>query len=858
MHLFRLTLLIFLLSISGHSFGQFAWQKTYGLPNLGESLDFIYPAAEPGCFWAAGKITSVGHDDVLVVKLDSMGHILWADTLGSAMHNEFLWCFHREPTTGDLYLAGSRANFEGTETRGFLMKLSADGGVAWEIISPMAVHETTGYVSVVGLPDGGATAVLHETPYGRGQLLRLDANGNVLYSEALANSGSVSSFSQMLAALPDGRFYLYRNVGSPSQSTSRAELSLRASDGQVLWTKDIEIPNGEGITTTQNMAADPGDGSAYVLTRQSGNGNIYLTSVDVTGEQDWTVYPLQSRNMLVRLVTDSTVALISDRNIDVRAINDGSRRVLRDFSDGEFYWDRRIRDACFRPAGRGAFVGEAFLNSSYTNYGSYDAYFGYFETETDDMALLRDAYIGTYGPSGDDLWPHVAQAGGSIFLASHFEAPDSLSVDIQLRKVDPVDGAEHWANTFSGPLRDNLGSILAASDGMLLLVSDTRRVTTGMAAEEEVVIRKLDPSDGTVIWEKRVPNPQPYYGPRAAATDDGGVVVVFHGQATDPEGGALAYQYKALRLSAEGDILWQTWIEPTWSSTISTTQRSIEDLIELRDGDFLAVGMEEGRSGLVLRIDGATGSAQAISLLDPESASHVRRVKGAVETAGGDLLLVAPNTSVSPGADSVLLYRLAPDGSIRLRKGLQLADWHEGTRLLQDADGGLFLLISYFYVVSSAPAGLVLRNIDENFETLAETELYDFRWQPNSAAMLTDGSIAIVREATLTNSRDLWLAKTEGLPSVGTAELSMGSFGFIVSPNPIGSGENLQLTFEDRYLGILDVEFIAPDGRRRASFPLEKTAYFQVFELDDLPQGHSFWIRISNGRTSTTRLVVRP
>ncbi|MCO6484751.1 MAG: PQQ-binding-like beta-propeller repeat protein [Saprospiraceae bacterium] len=844
-------LLLIAMIIAGSAHAQIAWQRSYGLPNIDEALQFVYPAEEPGYFWAAGITSSFGQDDWLVVKLDTNGLVVWADTIGDPNQNEYLWSFHREPATGEMWLAGSKTNFSNTITYGTFVKLAADGSQLFDGYTGTSVHETSGYVSVAGMPDGGAVLLLHQQPKGLGQLQRINANGSFVYVENLPNSGTVSNYSQLVAPLSDGRFYFFRNVGSPNDGTAEAQLSLRDTDGTPIWTRSVYVNNGEGITTMRNMAAHATDGFVYVLARQQGNSNTtYLMKYDPWGNQIWSAIPVSSQDARVKIMSDTTVAVIHPRGIDVRDAVTGNKVLQRDFSGNNLYWDHRLYDADFLHDGRGVFVGESLSK------GSRDGYFGFFGTVSDQMALLVEAYVGTIGPDGEDDSPHVAGAGGHLFLASHFATGDTSGIDIQLRRIDPADGAEEWTRTLSAPKQDYVGTMTPASDGTLLLVSDTRRVTYDMPDTEEVVIRKLDPGDGTVMWETRVPNPEGHYLARAVATADGGAVVLYHGDAPDPAGDTLGLQYKALRVSATGNILWQSRIEPTWSSAMVTDQRSVEEVIALQDGHFLAVGMEDERTGLVVGIDGATGESWLLSQLEPEAVNHNRRATSVVETASGDLMIVAPNASGSAGLDSVLLYRLASDGSILLRQSLHLASWHGGTRLLKDGDGHLYLLLSYHHVSEGLPAGLILRRIDENFGTLAETVLYDERWPSASSALLTDGSVAVARTALLTNSRDLLVAKSDGLPTVATRKTEWQG-GFEVSPNPVGAAGSLRVVLESRHVGALQLEMIGPEGRWISERTVEKTAIWQVFEVTDLPPDPWFWIRISDGESSATRLVVR-
>jgi hypothetical protein len=78
-----------------------------------------------------------------------------------------------------------------------------------------------------------------------------------------------------------------------------------------------------------------------------------------------------------------------------------------------------------------------------------------------------------------------------------------------------------------------------------------------------------------------------------------------------------------------------------------------------------------------------------------------------------------------------------------------------------------------------------------------------------------------------------------------------------VSPNPISAGQPLKIFIETDFMGIIKFEIISLDGRMLYVCEKEKTALQQHFEIQDLPQYSHFFIRISENRSSTTRLVLK-
>ncbi len=81
--------------------------------------------------------------------------------------------------------------------------------------------------------------------------------------------------------------------------------------------------------------------------------------------------------------------------------------------------------------------------------------------------------------------------------------------------------------------------------------------------------------------------------------------------------------------------------------------------------------------------------------------------------------------------------------------------------------------------------------------------------------------------------------------------------GFEIFPCPISDGEPLQISLENDFLGKVRIEVLGLDGRVISVFEKGKTAHREVFEISDLPKAGPFFVRVSDGRTSSARLVLK-
>jgi len=90
----------------------------------------------------------------------------------------------------------------------------------------------------------------------------------------------------------------------------------------------------------------------------------------------------------------------------------------------------------------------------------------------------------------------------------------------------------------------------------------------------------------------------------------------------------------------------------------------------------------------------------------------------------------------------------------------------------------------------------------------------------------------------------------------GTFSASSG-VNFQVFPNPLPEGEALQILLENDFLGTVKVEILGLDGRVLQTVFEEKTTRTvgKVLNLAAVP--NAFFVRVSDGQTSATRLVVK-
>lgn len=825
---FNFTRLLIFLAFANHATAQVDFFKTYGLPNRTEQLVGVRPAAAPGQYWVAGTTSSVGHDDWFIALLDSNAQQLQADTFGSALHNELLYDFDHDPSTGVWWLAGSRRPFEVIPSQPLLWAVNAQGQTLAQVSIPSIGSSDYAYKTVRALGDGGALAV-YTTNGTTHTLQRLGPTGNPLWEKQFAEVAFIEPASY-LAVHPDGRSYFLRNFNTYNPSTRRLELYHLDPSGMVLWTKSIANPGGELSTFGEAVAIDPTDGNVLLLHYQRGPWKWFLSKLDPAGSLLWQhelATPLPG-SQPARLATGAygTVGIVFKEAVEVRSSLTGDFLSSKTFNPNQGYTTTYFKGGILRPDASMVLVANKERNA-----GSGDGYFA--RVSLPDYAVLAEKYIGHEGVNDYDTAPRVVvDADGNWYVGSRAHFGAAKNEDFMLRKTD-VAGNLLWEQHYGTEVSEDFSDLTLLADGHCLLTGIAHRLHDTLP--DHLVLLNLDP-DGAVQWERRYPKKQLNPNLRTVAIPDGSAVVLFNSTyGTVPN--INANQTQALRITANGDTLWQ---RRYFQGPNEIHTRSSIQFTTLPDGTLLSVGSGNSCTGTVLRLNPSDGAMILAKDIETGTNYNGRRATGGVLATNGDLLVMSTNYEYK---DSVYLYRLSPDGNVLQRKGLKIGEYHYASSLLRLSDGGLAAIIAYnFSNAANSPDGLFVRRLSETFAPLgSDWVLANVERRPEDAVALPGGGLAMVGFVQPTNSEDIFLLKTLPIPTVSTREPGQDVAALRVFPNPFGdrfwveipAHADAQSSSNIRHLEISD-----PTGRilRRQNFTGEK----MEIERGDLPDGMLF------------------
>jgi len=185
-----------------NSVGTIVWQKTYGgtgpdyVSSVQQISDGGYVVA--GWTWSSGA----GGDDIWVLKLNSVGTIVWQKTYGGTGNDEATSV--QQTKDGGYIVAGSTTSFGAGKNDFWVLKLNSAGTVQWQNTYGGTENEVAN--SVQQTKDGGYIVAGTTESFGAGEadlwVLKLSSAGTIAWQKTYGGNGDeeASSVRQTLNA----------------------------------------------------------------------------------------------------------------------------------------------------------------------------------------------------------------------------------------------------------------------------------------------------------------------------------------------------------------------------------------------------------------------------------------------------------------------------------------------------------------------------------------------------------------------------------------------------------------------------------------------------------------------------------
>ena len=215
--------------------GSIAWQKTYG-GSGDERADSIQQTSDGG-YIVAGYTMSfgAGYADLWVLKLNADGTVAWQNTYGGQYDDEAYSI--QQTSDGGYIVAGSTGSFGAGNLDIWVLKLNTDGSIAWQsTYGGSSVDEAT---TIQQTSDGGYIVAGDTMSFGAGNLdlwvLKLNADGSIAWQKTYGGSSQDQATS--IQQTSDGGYIVAGYTMSFGAGNFDIWVLKLNADGSIAWQK---------------------------------------------------------------------------------------------------------------------------------------------------------------------------------------------------------------------------------------------------------------------------------------------------------------------------------------------------------------------------------------------------------------------------------------------------------------------------------------------------------------------------------------------------------------------------------------------------------------------------------------------
>jgi hypothetical protein len=283
-----LTMVIILLvaSMAYSEPGDTLWTRAYG----GRWFDAAYCVRQTsdGGFIAAGGTLSfgAGNADVYLLRTNSEGDTLWARTYGGS---DLDLAVSVQKTSDDGYIiAGGTFSFGAGMADVYLLKIDSVGNIIWTRTYGGFSLDAASYVEQTS--DGGYIIAGQTMSFGAGDndfyIIKTDSSGDSLWTRVYGGSGSDECRS--IQQTSDGGYIVGGITYSYGAGDADVYLLKTDPDGDTLWTRTYGGTDEDWCNYVQQTSDGGYISAGWTMSFGAGWQDAYLLKIDPSGDTLWT------------------------------------------------------------------------------------------------------------------------------------------------------------------------------------------------------------------------------------------------------------------------------------------------------------------------------------------------------------------------------------------------------------------------------------------------------------------------------------------------------------------------------------------------------------------------------------------
>jgi uncharacterized delta-60 repeat protein len=226
-----------------------------------------------------------GNFDFWVLKLNADGTVAWQKTYGGASAD---WGNYIQQTAdGGYIVAGYTDSFGAGASDLWILKLNADGTIAWQKTyggtgadSANAVQQTA---------DGGYIVAGYTNSFGEGRgdfwILKLNADGTIAWQKTYGTAGYEFGFS--IQQTSDGGYIVAGNTDSSVTGNYDFWILKLNVDGTAAWQKTYGGTGADSANAVQQTADGGYIITGYTYSFGAGGGDFWILKLNADGTVAW-------------------------------------------------------------------------------------------------------------------------------------------------------------------------------------------------------------------------------------------------------------------------------------------------------------------------------------------------------------------------------------------------------------------------------------------------------------------------------------------------------------------------------------------------------------------------------------------